>query len=150
MDICLRLLKESKKSRLDSYSVRNSVLMISHITFRNCRVHFFSDNLSRSSCIRIGTKLEGWTGQKVFYCLIEWSWIVIIVSINENMHGYIDMCDVLSYRCDHLVHPFLGKKWEIILETTWTDKNQDSFKVDSCLQSFSGLRRNARSEQETT
>ena len=33
------VLKESDKSRLDSYSVRNSVL------------HIFSDNLSRNSCI---------------------------------------------------------------------------------------------------
>ena len=39
MDICL--LKESNKSRFDSFSVRNSVLRISHITFRNCRVHIF-------------------------------------------------------------------------------------------------------------
>ena len=50
MDICLRVLKESSKSRFDSYSVknsiyqysiRNSVLNISHITFRDCRVHVF-------------------------------------------------------------------------------------------------------------
>ena len=41
MDICLRVLKESNKSRFDSYSVRNSVLIKSHITFRDCRVHFF-------------------------------------------------------------------------------------------------------------
>ena len=41
MDICLRMLKESNKSRFDSYSVRNSVLLISHITFRDCRVHIF-------------------------------------------------------------------------------------------------------------
>ena len=41
MDICLRVLKESNKSRFDSYSVRNSVLRISHITFRDCRVHIF-------------------------------------------------------------------------------------------------------------
>ena len=52
IDICLRVLKESNKSRLDSYSVRNSVLLISHITFRDCRVHIFSDNLSRNSCIQ--------------------------------------------------------------------------------------------------
>ena len=51
MDICLRVLKESNKSRFDSYSVRNSVLIISHITFWDCRVHMFSDNLSRNSCI---------------------------------------------------------------------------------------------------
>ena len=51
MDICLRVLKESNKSRFDSYSVRNSVLNVSHITFRDCHVHIFSDNLSRNSGI---------------------------------------------------------------------------------------------------
>ena len=48
---CLRELKESNKSRFDSYSVRKSALIISHITFRDCRVHSSSDNLSRNSCI---------------------------------------------------------------------------------------------------
>ena len=45
--------KESKKKkrRFDSYIVRNSVLIISHITFRDCRVHISSDNLSQNSCI---------------------------------------------------------------------------------------------------
>ena len=51
MDVCLRVLKESNKSRFDSYSVRNSVLIISHVTFWDCCVHIFSDNLSRNSCI---------------------------------------------------------------------------------------------------
>ena len=51
MDVCLRVLKESNKSRFDSYSVRNSVLIISHITFRDCRVHILSDNLSSNSCM---------------------------------------------------------------------------------------------------
>ena len=41
MDVCLRVLKKSSKSRFDGYSVRNSVLIISHITFRDCRVHIF-------------------------------------------------------------------------------------------------------------
>ena len=41
MDVCLRLLKESKKSRFDNCSVRNSILIISLITFRDCRVHIF-------------------------------------------------------------------------------------------------------------
>ena len=40
MDICL-CVKKSNKSRFDSYSVRKSVLHISHITFRDCRVHIF-------------------------------------------------------------------------------------------------------------
>ena len=57
MDICLWVLKESNKSRLDSYSVRNSVLNISHTTSRDCRVHIFSDNLSRNSCIHSYTHL---------------------------------------------------------------------------------------------
>ena len=54
MDVGLRVLKESNKSRFDSYSVRNSVLIISH---RDCRVHSFSDNVSRNSCmlnVRVG------------------------------------------------------------------------------------------------
>ena len=51
MDLCLKVLKESNKTKFDSYSVRNSVLIISHITFRDCRVHSFADNLSRNSCI---------------------------------------------------------------------------------------------------
>ena len=41
MDVCLRVVKESNKSMFDSFSVRNSVLIISHITFRDCRVHIF-------------------------------------------------------------------------------------------------------------
>ena len=48
IDLCLRVLKESNKSRFDSYSVRNSVMIIYHIAFRDCRVHIFSDNLSRN------------------------------------------------------------------------------------------------------
>ena len=31
----------------------NSVLIISHLTFWDCRVRIWSDNLSRNSCIRI-------------------------------------------------------------------------------------------------
>ena len=41
MDICLRVLKESNKSKFDGYCVRNSVLIVSHITFRDCSVHTF-------------------------------------------------------------------------------------------------------------
>ena len=53
MDTCLRVLKGSSKSRFDSYCVRNSVLIISHVTFRDCRVHIFLDNLSRNSCMTV-------------------------------------------------------------------------------------------------
>ena len=44
MDVCLRVLKRSSKSRC---SVRNSVLIVSQTTSRDCHVHFFFDNLSR-------------------------------------------------------------------------------------------------------
>ena len=44
--------RKVKKLVLTATVVRNSVLIISHITFRDCRVHIFSDNLSRNSCIR--------------------------------------------------------------------------------------------------
>ena len=53
VEVCLRVLKESNKRNFDSYSARNSVLIISHITFRDCRVHIFADNLSQNSCIQI-------------------------------------------------------------------------------------------------
>ena len=44
LDVCLRVLKRSSKSR---YSVRNSVLIVSQTTSPDCYVHFFFDNLSR-------------------------------------------------------------------------------------------------------
>ena len=56
-NICLRVVKESNKSRFDGCKARNSVLRISHITFRDCRVHISSDNLSRNSCIHSCTHL---------------------------------------------------------------------------------------------
>ena len=41
IDSCLKVLKESNKTKFDSYSVRNSVLIISNITFRDYRPHIF-------------------------------------------------------------------------------------------------------------
>ena len=38
---CLRLLKESDTSSFESFSVRNGVLIISHITFWGCHLHIF-------------------------------------------------------------------------------------------------------------
>ena len=45
MDICLRVLKGKQQIRFDSYGVtiRNSELIVSHISFRDCRVHIISD-----------------------------------------------------------------------------------------------------------
>ena len=52
IDVRLRVLKESNKSRFDSYSVRKSALIISYITL-DCGMPSFSDNLSQNSCILI-------------------------------------------------------------------------------------------------
>ena len=54
VDVCLCVLKESNKRSFDSYSVWKSVLIISHITFRDCCVHICAENLSRNSFIRAG------------------------------------------------------------------------------------------------
>ena len=45
MDVCLRVLKESNKRSFDRYSVWNSVLIISHITFRDRGVHIVYDSV---------------------------------------------------------------------------------------------------------
>ena len=54
MDVCLRGLKETTKVGSTATVSRTSVLITSHITFRDCRVHSFCDNLSRNSCIHLG------------------------------------------------------------------------------------------------
>ena len=51
------------------------------------------------------------------------------------------MCDVLSYRSDHLVRPFLGKKWEIMLEQheqirIKIHSNSLAYLRDSCSNGF--------------
>jgi len=68
MGVCLRVLKESNKSRFDSYSVRNnrnSLLITSHITFRDCGVHMFSDNLSSNSCVHGDIKVKPKTAREM-------------------------------------------------------------------------------------
>ena len=47
---------KATKSGSTATALGNSVLIISHITFRGCRVHIFPDNLSRNSCIIITRK----------------------------------------------------------------------------------------------
>ena len=63
MDICLRVLKESNKSSTATV-VGNSVLIISHNAIRDCRVHVFSDNLSRNSWIRKADALKTYAVSK--------------------------------------------------------------------------------------
>ena len=59
MDVCLRVLNESNKSRFESYSVRKSVLIISHNTFRDCSLDIFSHNLSSRNSCKHGEMISG-------------------------------------------------------------------------------------------
>ena len=69
MDVCLLVLKEQKKSRFGSYSARNSVLLISHITFRDCRVHIFPRTFLEiavyNSALHRGWSFISWKGEPV-------------------------------------------------------------------------------------
>ena len=61
--------KGSKKIKFDSYSVRNSVLILSHTTFRDCRLHIcclrsLTGNLSRNSCIQLSLAVSKAQGLK--------------------------------------------------------------------------------------
>ena len=51
--VCKCWRKVTKVGGSQATVVRNSVLIISHITFQDCRVHFILDKLSRNSCIHI-------------------------------------------------------------------------------------------------
>ena len=89
MGVCLRVLRESNKSRFDSYSVRNIVLIISHITFRDCRVDIFSDNLSRNSYLFLLAFLD-------------------LTVHNVRQHSYrFELTDQQKHRINLFSHSFL-------------------------------------------
>ena len=89
-DVCLRVLKESNKSRFDSYSVRNSVLIISHITFRDCRAHIFPDNLSGIMEIAVFVEISHLESPVYFYFIfmvnVKLNWRDVILS-TPGLHG---------------------------------------------------------------
>ena len=89
-DVCLRVLKGSNKSRFDSYSVRNSVLIISHITFRDCRAHIFSDNLSGIIEIAVFVEISHLESPVYFYFIfmvnVKLNWRDVILS-TPGLHG---------------------------------------------------------------
>ena len=91
------VLKESNKSRFDSYSVRNNVLILSHITLRDCRVHSFSDNLSRNSCMWIYkiTKIVR------AFSLVKNLWFIVPV----NSYFYLKL---FIKAIDHTFYGFIG------------------------------------------
>ena len=69
MDLCLRVLKESNNIKFDSYSIRNSVLIISHtlpfgIVACTFCLTYLSDILSRNSCIHLSLAVSKAQGLK--------------------------------------------------------------------------------------
>ena len=55
---CLRVLKESNKRNFDSYSVRNSVLIISHITFGIVACTFLLTTFLKIAVSKLGKYLR--------------------------------------------------------------------------------------------
>ena len=69
MELCVRVLKESNKSRFDSYSVRNSVLIVSHIAFQDDHMHILYENLFQNSCRWYHLHVSCFTSLLSFYQL---------------------------------------------------------------------------------
>ena len=59
MDICLRVLKKSNKSRFDGYSVRKNVLIISLLPFGIAACIFFLTAFLEIPVILLGTSSHG-------------------------------------------------------------------------------------------
>ena len=95
MEMCLRELKESNKSRFDSYSRQEQC--IDHIPYylsRLSRAHF-SDNLSRNSCIQNSPPQLGSVGawdliiRSYILCSSILYSIQILFSLVSNLFSYI-------------------------------------------------------------
>ena len=85
----LRVLKESNTSRFDSYSVKNSELIASHITFRDCRVHIFSDNLPRNSRILYYTTPHYTMIMMMMTMMMMMMMMMIIIIIIISSQGFL-------------------------------------------------------------
>ena len=108
MDLCLQMLKESNKSWFDSYSVRNSVLIISHNTFRDCHVHSYSDNLSRNNCKH---KLKHVLSKK----LIKYDFLHGKKILDAQGDAYLSDASKYASPSCHIAHRWLTlkRKWSM-------------------------------------
>ena len=85
MGVCLRVLKESNKSRFDSYSVRNIVLIISHITFQGLsRAHFFQQPFSKQLYTGIPLSVDTRLERRLYSAIIS--------IINIFIDRYVSIC----------------------------------------------------------
>ena len=143
-DVCLRVLKESNKSRFDSYSVRNSVLIISHITFRDCRAHIFSDNLSGIIEIAVFVEISHLESPVYFYFIfmvnVKLNWRDVILS-TPGLHGSGQIFErtIFFYLCNLFTRYRLHVKSK---KTCTVPRFSCKRKVDSCkfcpFKNFSG------------
>ena len=109
IDLCLLMLKESNNRRFESYRARNSVLIKSHIASRDhCRVHIFSDNLSRNSCMFLFWN-SSYRCYPVLFLLTrhknEENRIFHLHTLAEKM-----CCEVWGYVSSKEYHRYVGKK----------------------------------------
>ena len=74
MDLCVRVLKESNNCRWQ----------LSHITFRDCRVHIFSDKLSRNSCVQGKGVLTEQLSVKLKWFLLFWHIKTCLVAMYDH------------------------------------------------------------------
>ena len=118
MDVCLRVLKESNKSRFHSYSTRNSVSIISHITFRDCRVHIFPT-----------TFLEVAVYGNGFY---ELSRMLMRKNVNNDVSkdspiGQLVVATRKAIHCMKCEHSLRKRRFSRII------LNPESFETDACI-----------------
>ena len=84
MDLCVcELLKESNKRKFDSCSVRNGVLIISHIALREWRVHIFPTTfLEIAVYLALGIyNLKQFRRRHIFIAELYWVWNDNIITL---------------------------------------------------------------------
>ena len=101
LHVCLPMLKESNKSRFDSFRVRDSALIISHITFQDCPVQvFFVTTFLEIVCINgISRALAS--------SLIQYPYPIIQAAEFRVGHNYVLMLQVKMKNTGFLFHLYI-------------------------------------------
>ena len=108
-NIHLQVVKEINKSRFNSYSARNSVLIISHITFWDSHMHIFSDNSSWNSCIykfhKHNSHKSKKTGflwlERIFYLVWAEGWHSVTRECVPTQGGWYQQVHDLAWQLSH-------------------------------------------------
>ena len=135
MDLFLRVLKESSKSNFDSFSVRNSVLIISHITFRDRRAQIFFPTtfleiaVSKTKKNKV-TKIKGWeTWQlmlSISFSVISFSHIIYLIKRGFEITGEsLRMVINMEYTIVSNIWAFIV----LLLTVPWTIVSEPSYYI---------------------